>query len=126
MSALATADYVLIPVKPANFDLKGMVGFINTVNKIKNRLNPELKNLGIIINQVDGRKPLFESPMEEALRENYGELVFQTRINKRINIAYSPAFNKPITRYDPKSPSADEFKSLTTEILNRIKEEQND
>jgi chromosome partitioning protein len=124
MAALAAADYVLIPVKPSGFDLRGMVSFMNNINKIKKRLNPNLEILGIVINQADGRKPIYEKEMEEALRDNYKDLVFKTTINKRVNIATSPAFNKPITTYDPKSPSANEFKALTKEIMKKIKEAQ--
>lgn len=126
MAALAAADFVLIPVKPSSFDLRGMVSFINNINKIKKRLNPSLEILGIVINQADGRKPIYEKEMEEALRDNYKDLVFKTTINKRVNIATSPAFNKPITIYDPKSPSATEFKTLTKEIMKKIREANHD
>lgn len=125
MAGLAAADYVVIPVKPSSFDLKGMVGFLKNVEKIRNRLNPSLKVLGIVINQSDGRKPVYERDLEEALRESYGNLVFKTKINKRVDIATSPAFNKSITEYAPKSLSASEFKSFTREVLKRIKEREN-
>jgi len=125
MAGLAATDYVLIPVKPSSFDLKGLVDFMNNVEKIRNRLNPSLKVLGIVINQFDGRKTCYERDLEKALRETYNKLVFKVRINKRIDIATSPAFNKSITDYAPKSPSAIEFKSFTREVLKRIKEGQN-
>ena len=125
MAALTAADFVLIPVKPAPYALKGMVDFIKTVEKVKRRLNNSLKILGIIINQVDGRRPNLERDMEEALRDNYGNLVLKSKINKRVNIEASPAFQQSITEYDPKSPSAKEFKALSREIIKRIKEAKN-
>ncbi len=125
MAGLAAADYVLIPVKSSSFDLKAMVGFIKNVEKIKNRLNPALKILGIVINQSDGRKPVYERDLEDALRQTYGDLIFKTKINKRVDIATSPAFNKSITEYARGSLSAAEFKSFTCEVLKRIKEGQN-
>jgi len=99
---------------------------MKNVEKIKHRLNPSLKVLGIVINQSDGRKPVYERDLEEALRETYGNLVFKTKINKRVDIATSPALNKSITKYAPKSLSASEFKSFTHEVVKRIREGKND
>lgn len=101
MAGLISADWVIIPVKSSSFDLKGMVGFMKNIETIKNRLNPSLKILGIVINQFDGRKPVYERNLEESLREAYGTLVFRTKLNKRVDIATSPAFNKSITEYAP-------------------------
>jgi chromosome partitioning protein len=125
MAGLAATDYVLIPVKPSSFDLKGLVDFMKNVEKIRNRLNPALKILGIVINQFDGRKTCYERDLEKALRETYNKLVFKVRINKRVDIATSPAFNKSITEYAPKSLSAIEFRSFTREVLKRVKEGYN-
>jgi chromosome partitioning protein len=63
MAALAAADFVLIPVKPANYDFKGMASFMVQIEKIRHRLNPNLKILGMVINQVDGRRPRMERDM---------------------------------------------------------------
>lgn len=121
MAALTAADYVLIPVKPAPYALKGMVDFLKLVGKVKRRLNQDLKILGIVINLVDGRKPNLERDMEVALRETYGNLVFKSKINKRVNVEASPAFQQPITEYDPKGLSAVEFKAMAKEMIRRIK-----
>ena len=124
LAALNAADYVLIPVKPAPYALAGMKGLFDTIKKAKQYFNPALKILGIVINQFDGRKPVIEREMENVLRETYGDLVLKTKINKRVKIEESPAFNKGITAYDPNGPSAREFKKLTDEVLRRVKGEQ--
>ena len=121
LAALNAADYVLIPVKPAPYALAGMNDLFGTIEKCKKRFNPELKVLGIVINQVDGRRPNIEREMEEALRDTYGELVFKGKINKRVKIEESPAFQKPIAKYAPKGKSALEFKAVTNEMMRRIK-----
>ena len=121
LAALNAADYVLIPVKPAPYALAGLKDLFATIKKAKKYFNPGLKILGIIINQVDGRKPIMEREMEEVLRETYGEMVLKAKINKRVKVEECPAFQKPITMYDPKGPSAQEFKSLVREILRRLK-----
>jgi chromosome partitioning protein len=121
LSALTAADYVLIPVKPSPYALAGLKDLFNTIKTARKYYNPQLKILGIVINQVDGRKPVIEREMEEVLRETYSNLVLRSKINKRIKVEESPAFQKPITIYDPKGPSAREFKAMVTEIIRRIR-----
>ena len=117
LAALNAADFVLIPVKPAPYALAGLKDLFNTIEKARRFYNPRLKVLGIVVNQVDGRKPVIEREMEEVLRETYGDLVLKAKINKRIKVEESPAFQKPITVYDPNGKSAQEFKAMTSEIV---------
>ena len=124
LAALNAADYVLIPVKPAPYALSGLKDLFDTIDKARNYFNPALKVLGIILNQVDGRKPVMEREMEEVLRDTYGDLVLKCKINKRVKIEESPAFQQPITDYAPKGPSADELKKITNEIVWRIKNDR--
>jgi len=121
LAALNAADYVLIPVKPAPYALAGLKDLFNTIKKARKYYNSKLKVLGIVINQVDGRKPVMEREMEEVLRETYGNLVLKSKINKRVKVEESPAFQQPITVYDPRGPSAKEFRTMTNEIMQRIK-----
>lgn len=120
LAALTAADYVLIPVKPAPYSLAGMKDLLDTVDKARRYLHSGIQILGIIINHVDGRNIVMEREMEEVLRETYGNLVFKTKIAKRIKLEESPAFQQAITEYDPKGPAAAEFKALVTEMLARI------
>lgn len=119
MAALNAADYVLIPVKPAPFALAGIKDLFDTINKAKNRLNPNLKVLGIILNLVEGRKTTIGDELERVLRETYSELVFKTGINKGVKLEESPAFSQSIMEYDPKGKQALQFNQLLDEFLNR-------
>jgi chromosome partitioning protein len=121
LAALNAADFVLIPVKPTPYALAGMKDLFQTVESARKHFNPALSVIGIIINQVDGRKPVIEREMEEALRETYGDLVLKAEINKRVKVEESPAFQKAITAYDPKGPAAGEFNAMVAEIMQRIK-----
>lgn len=67
LAAFNAADRVLIPVKPCPFSLLGIKDPFPTIEKAKKYFNPNLKVLGIIINQADGRKPLLEKEMEQTL-----------------------------------------------------------
>jgi chromosome partitioning protein len=124
LAALTAADYVLIPVKPAPYALAGMKDLFETIKKARKYFNANLKILGIVINQADGRKPIIEREMEQALREAYGELVFKTKINKRVKFEESPSFQQAITQYSPNGPAAKEFEALTAEILQRLKQNE--
>lgn len=121
LAALNAADFVLIPVKPSPYALAGMTDLFRTIESARKHFNPNLSVVGIIINQVDGRKPVIEREMEEALRETYGDLVLKAMINKRVKVEESPALQKAITAYDPKGPSASEFNAMVAEIMHRIK-----
>jgi chromosome partitioning protein len=120
LAALNAADYVVVPVKPSPYALAGMKDLFETIERVKKYFNPNIQVLGIIINQIDGRKLVMEREMEEALRENYGDLVLKSKISKRIKVEESPAFQKAITEYNAQGPAAKEFKALAKELLQRI------
>jgi chromosome partitioning protein len=120
LAALNAADYLLIPVKPAPYAMAGMNDLFKTIEKIRKYFNPELKILGIVINQVDGRNLVLQREMESALREAHGNLVFKSKIKKRIKLEESPVFHKSILQYDPKGPAAEDFKALGNELIRRL------
>ena len=122
LAGLNTADYVLIPVKPAPYALCGMEDLFDTIERVRKYMNPQLRVLGIAINQVDGRSLVMEREMEQALREKYGKLVLQQVIIKRVKVEESPAFQKPVTAYHPNGRSAMELKALAQEILQRLRQ----
>jgi len=124
LAALAAADYVLIPVKPAPYALAGLKDLLTTVDKTRKFFNPGLRILGVVINQVDGRRLVMEREMERTLRKRYGKMVLRTRIRKSVSIEESPAFQKAIAAYAPNSSATGDFKALTMEVLRRIKNEQ--
>jgi chromosome partitioning protein len=121
LASLNAADYVLIPVKLAPYALAGMKDLLETIERTKKYMNPRLKVVGILINQVDGRSLVMEREMEELLRETYGDLVMKSKIAKRVKVEESPAFQKSIGEYNPKGASTKEFKALVGEILQRLK-----
>ena len=120
MAALNAADFLIIPVKPAPYALAGMKDLFTTIEKVKKRLNPDLKVLGLVLNQIDGRKPVMERELESVLREQYGDLILKAKINKRVRVEESPAFQKAIVEYEPKGPAAREFQSVYREIKKRL------
>ena len=98
-----------------------MSDLLVTIEKTRKYMNPGLALLGIVINQVDGRGLVMEREMEALLRETYRDLVFKTKIGKRVKVEESPAFQKGIADYDPSGVSAKEFKALAAELMRRLK-----
>ena len=122
LAALAAAEYVLIPITPSPYALMGLHDLFLTIRKTQNWLNSNLKILGIVLNLVDGRRLRLERKIESVLRENYGSLVFGSKLSKRVRFAESPSFNKSIVEYDPNAASAREFGRFAMEVINRIGE----
>lgn len=121
MAALNAADYILVPAKPSPYAISALKELFNTVGKVKKRLNPELGVIGILLNMVDGRRPVMEREIKELLRETYPDLVFESELNKRVRLEESPAFQRAIAEYDPKGKSALEFKAIVSEMIKRMK-----
>lgn len=84
---------------------------------VQKRLNPQLSLSGIIITRWAGRK--LNKIVEEALRENYGDKVFKTKIRENISIAEAPLTGKDIIAYAPNSNGAQDYIALTEEILSK-------
>ncbi len=121
MAALNASDHVLIPTNPSPFALSGLVDLLQTIDKTRNRLNGDLKLLGIVLNMVEGRTTTIGNELEQVLRNDYKEAVFNTIINKSIKIEESPVFHKSIMEYAPGSKNAEQYKNLIDELLSRLK-----
>jgi len=121
LAALIAADYALIPVKPSPYGLHGIRDLLNTIRKAKDRLNPALEVLGILVSLIDSRKLVMEREIEEGLRGAYGKLVFDAKLAKRVKVEESPGFQTSIFEYEPGGASAVEFKAFISEFLKRLK-----
>ncbi|MFC1574256.1 ParA family protein [Candidatus Latescibacterota bacterium] len=120
MAALNAADFVLIPTKPAPFALAGLKDLLGTVRKVQKRLNHDLKVLGIVLNLIEGRKTTIAEELEQVLRNEYGNLIFTTKLNKGVKMEESPTFSQSIMEYDPQGKLAGQFENLLDEFIKRI------
>ena len=119
-AALRAADYVLIPTKPSPFALMGLTDLMDTVDKITRRINPQLKVLGIALNLVEGRTTILSDDLQEMIRQQYGEKVFQTELVKGVKFEESIMYNQSITEYDPNTKGSKNFHKFTDELLQRL------
>ena len=120
INALAASDSVLIPIQCEFFALEGISQLMDTVDRLKEAFNPQLKVEGVLLTMYDDRTNLTRQ-VEADLREFFGSEVFKTVIPRSIRLAEAPSFGKTILAYDPRSRGAEAYIQLAKEILAHAK-----
>src|SRR3954470_2146059 len=118
INALTASDGVIVPVQCEYLSLRGLVQLENTLSMIRENLNPIVEIIGILPTMYDARS-LHVREAVEILEENFGELVFGTRIRKTIRYAEAPVKGQSVLRYEPKGQAAEAYRSLAEEVLQR-------
>lgn len=113
--AMVAADGALMPVKASYLDLEETDETYRVYAKAKKRMNQSLRFLGIVLTQYGNRNLCAQ--VEERLREAYPEQMLRTRIRQNVRLEESPAAHKSIFSYDPNSHGAEDYGSLTDEVL---------
>jgi len=117
INALVAADHVIVPVQCEYLSLRGLVQLENTLAMIRENLNPNVAIQGILPTMFDGRT-LHAREAVEILEENFGDLVFKTRIKKTIRYAEAPVKGTSVLKYDPSGNAAEAYRDLAKEVLN--------
>ena len=120
INALVASNGVIVPVQCEYLSLRGLVQLENTLSMIRENLNPEVGIQGILPTMFDGRT-LHAREAVEILQENFGELVFKTRIKKTVRYAEAPVKGSSILKYDPTGNAAEAYRELAKEVLNGAK-----
>ncbi|HEX6701522.1 MAG TPA: ParA family protein [Gaiellaceae bacterium] len=120
INALVASNGVIVPVQCEYLSLRGLVQLENTMSMIRENLNPEVRIAGILPTMFDGRT-LHAREAIEILEENFGDLVFRTRIRKTVRYAEAPVKGSSILKYDPNGPAAEAYRALAEEVLDGAK-----
>ena len=123
INALVASDGVIVPVQCEYLSLRGLVQLENTLAMIRENLNPKVGIVGILPTMFD-RRTLHTREAVEILEENFGDLVFNTRIKKTIRYAEAPVKGSSVLKYDPSGSAADAYRELAKEVLNGSKARQ--
>jgi chromosome partitioning protein len=123
INALVAADHVIVPVQCEYLSLRGLVQLENTLAMIRENLNPNVAIMGILPTMFD-RRTLHAREAVEILEENFGDLVFKTRIKKTIRYAEAPVKGTSVLKYDPTGKAAEAYRDLAKEVLNGAKARQ--
>lgn len=118
VNALSSADRVLIPMQAAFFSLKGLEQLIQTIGRVKRKINPKLSIEGVLITMVDNRT-VYDKDITTLLEQSYGEKlrIFDTKIPKSVRASEAPAAGVSIFKHDPKGKVAQAYEALTREVL---------
>jgi chromosome partitioning protein len=117
INALVASDGVIVPVQCEYLSLRGLVQLENTLSMIRENLNPDVGIQGILPTMYDNRT-LHSREAVEILEENFGDLVFGTKIRKTIRYAEAPVKGASVLKYDPTGNAAEAYRELAKEVLN--------
>lgn len=118
VNALACADEVLMPLAAEFFSLRGVALLVDTVEKIRTRINPNLKIGGVLVTMFDGRT-VHARDVVAMLVERFGDTVFDTVISRTVKFPETTVAGEPITTYAPTSSAAEAYRALAREVIAR-------
>ncbi|HYU60670.1 MAG TPA: AAA family ATPase [Solirubrobacterales bacterium] len=116
VNALTASNKVIVPVQCEYLSMRGLVQLQNTLEMIRENLNPGVEIEGILPTMLDSRT-VHAKEAVEILEENFGELVFKSRIRKAIKFAEAPVRGASVLKYDPKGNAASCYRDLAEEVL---------
>lgn len=118
VNALVAADRLLIPIQCEFYALEGVTKLLDSMKRVKTRLNPTLDIFGVLLTMYDGRTTLSRQVVEE-VRSYFGKTVFTTLIPRTVKLSEAPSFGQPITQYDPSGKGAQSYVNLAKEVVQR-------
>jgi chromosome partitioning protein len=123
INAFVVATGVIVPVQTEYLSLRGLVQLENTLSMVRENLNPKVEIIGIVPTMYD-RRLTHSREADEILRENFGELVYSTRIRKTIRFAEAPVKGTSVMAYEPNGEAANMYRDLAKEVLDGKKSRQ--
>ena len=118
INALACADGVLIPLECEYFSLRGVALLMDTIDKVRDRLNPKLTITGILATMYDPRTLHAREVMARVVQA-FGDSVFDAVIARTVRFPETTVAGEPITRWAPKSAGAQAYRALAREVIAR-------
>lgn len=116
INGLCAADTVLIPVQCEYYALEGLTQLVNTINLVKNNLNPNLVVEGVLLTMADFRTNLTKEVIQE-VRNYFKDKVYEAVIPRSIRLSEAPSFGQPVALYDKDSVGAQKYADLAAEVL---------
>jgi chromosome partitioning protein len=123
VNAFVAATGVVVPVQTEYLSLRGLVQLENTLSMVRENLNPHAEIIGIVPTMYD-KRVTHSREADEILRENFGDLVYNTRIRKTIRFAEAPVKGASVLAYEPNGEAANMYRDLAKEVLSGQKSRQ--
>ena len=116
LNSLVAADSVLITMQAEYFALEGISELLDTIERIRGALNPQLEIEGVLLTMFDDRTNLAQQVTAE-LKKFFGEKLFATTIPRNVRLAEAPSHGKPVILYDAKSKGSESYIQLAKEVI---------
>ena len=121
VNALAAADAVMIPMQCEYYALEGLSDLVNTIKRVREKLNPRLEIEGLLRTMFDPRNNL-ANEVSSQLLTHFGDQVFNTIVPRNVRLAEAPSFGKPALLHDKDSRGAIAYLALAGEMIRRNEE----
>lgn len=118
INALTAAHGVIVPVATEFFALRGVALLVDTIETVRDRINPRLKLDGIVPTMVDSRT-LHSREVLDRLLEAFGDLVYQTQVKRTVKFPDASVATEPITTHAPTHEGAEAYRQLAREVISR-------
>ncbi len=118
VNALVASDSIIIPLQCEYYSLEGISQILETIELIREELNPRLEIEGVLLTMFDSRNRLAHQVLTE-VRSHFKEKTFETIIPRNIRLSESPSFGKPVLLYDVRSRGAESYMNLARELILR-------
>ena len=118
MNAMAAAQSVLVPLQCEFFALEGLSQLLETVNQVRQTVNPGLDIQGIVLTMFDSRNNLAQQVVND-VRTYLGDKVYHTLIPRNVRVSEAPSYGKPAILYDLKCAGSQAYLQLASEVIQR-------
>ncbi len=122
LNALVASDYVLVPTDLSPLAVQGADELLDTVMKVRRRLDHQLQVLGVVLTRVDGRTVTINEEVRETIDDAWGELVLDQHIGINTRLSQAQLAGEPIFEHAPDSRGARHYRELATEVLERLEQ----
>lgn len=119
INALTAATDVLIPIQCEYYALEGLTLLMNTLDRVRQSLNPKLNLIGALMTMFDARTNLAIQVVDE-VKQYFPQKVFKSIISRNVRLSEAPSHGKAINSYDSRSRGAEVYRELAKEVLERV------
>ena len=116
INAMVAASSVLIPVQCEYYAMEGLGRLMESIQRMRQSLNPDLEIEGIVLTMYDARNSLARQVVEQ-IRGHFTEKVYQTMIPRNVTLAEAPSYGRPVMLYNMASAGAQAYLSLAKEFV---------
>ena len=118
VNALTAAEDLIVPVQCEYYALEGLGQLVETAERVRSVLNPDLRIAGFLMTMYDARTKLSNQVMQD-VKDHFGELVYETVIPRSVRLSEAPSFGEPVLTLDPSSRGAIAYRLLAVEVEER-------